>query len=692
MKIALKYNISNTVVISSISVFIVVIVIFLFKVNSDNNIESIMTRKIDSIYLDIAKVAENNLSVASVLSRNETVIEGYEIAYTGNISDKNSISSQRAREFLRQHLRPSFQQYESIFKRKLSFHLHLPPARSLVRIWRDKQTRVDGEWVDISDNLSDFRQSILDINTGKLSYVKGIETGSGGFVIRGIVPVYNTDGKQLGSAEVFSSFNELVSHWKSDKNENFAVFMDHRLLKYATSLSDPEKHKRYDEKHVYITSTDDKITDKFVSVELLDSLSDDKVVMKRFDNYRLALFPVFDYNDEKIGSILYSYDISDEIAAQNRIVTIMIVLILLIIIISIISVFIITGYIIKPLNKMTEIFIEATKGDLTGSYEVKNVNCSKERSCNKKDCPEYGKDSVLCFLTVGSYAKDFGKEVKCPSILSGKFKDCKSCPVYKKIAYDEISTLGAWFNMFIIQLRELVSTIKENTSNLLSGTNEISQSSQHLADNAHTLYTSVSSVNSSIDTISASINENTGIVIDVKELALRSANSAKEGQEAVNKTVESIRRIASFIENIQEIANDTNMLALNASIEAARAGESGKGFAVVAIEVRKLAENSLKIAEEIKEISRSGVSVAEGAGSVMSGLIPEITKTAEAVNSIADDFKKQASQMSNASGEISEQDKITQQLNASSEELASVAEEIASQSKMFYELIEHYKV
>ena len=91
--------------------------------------------------------------------------------------------------------------------------------------------------------------------------------------------------------------------------------------------------------------------------------------------------------------------------------------------------------------------------------------------------------------------------------------------------------------------------------------------------------------------------------------------------------IEANRTITNKIKIINDIAFQTNLLALNAAVEAARAGEHGRGFAVVAAEVRKLAENTKKAADEIVALSEKSLSLAENEVSSMVNLIPELEKT-----------------------------------------------------------------
>jgi len=160
----------------------------------------------------------------------------------------------------------------------------------------------------------------------------------------------------------------------------------------------------------------------------------------------------------------------------------------------------------------------------------------------------------------------------------------------------------------------------------------------------------------------------------------------------VEETLSAMKTIANKIAIVEEIARQTDLLALTAAIEAARAGEHGKGFAVVAAAVRRLAERSAEAAGEISKHSVNSVAVAEKAGKLLGQIVPAIQKTTHLVQEITAASNEQntgAEQVNAASQQLNQ---VVQQNSSAAEEMSSTSEELSSQAMQLQEAISFFKI
>ncbi|OIP00842.1 MAG: hypothetical protein AUJ98_06340, partial [Bacteroidetes bacterium CG2_30_33_31] len=265
---------------------------------------------------------------------------------------------------------------------------------------------------------------------------------------------------------------------------------------------------------------------------------------------------------------------------------------------------------------------------------------------------------------------------------------------YEKVTHnnDEFGELINNIESLNKVLKEVVLTSYNASNNIAITSNELSQNSQTVSQGATEQAASVEEISAAVKEIAYSIKQNSNNAIETDKIAERATKDIEESSNLISITVESMLTIAKKITIIDEIANQTNILALNAAVEAARAGEHGKGFGVVAAEVGKLADRSKFAANEINELSKTGVDIAEKTKLILNKFVPNMEKTSVLVKEIANSSVEQnvGSEQINSSMQMLNQ--VTQQNAATSEEMATVAEELTAQAEQLLNTISFFKI
>jgi methyl-accepting chemotaxis protein len=256
---------------------------------------------------------------------------------------------------------------------------------------------------------------------------------------------------------------------------------------------------------------------------------------------------------------------------------------------------------------------------------------------------------------------------------------------------DEIGQLAEALREMVAKLRVVITDIRQGADNIASASLQMSSTSQEMSQGATEQASAAEEVSSSMEEMAANIQQNADNARQTEKIAIIASDGLRKGNDSTVIAVDSMKKIAEKISIINDIAFQTNILALNAAVEAARAGEHGRGFAVVAAEVRKLAERSKIASEEIGHLSKEGVDVSQKAGQELSGIVPEIDKTAKLVQEITAASLEMNSGADQVNSAIQQLNQVTQQNAAASEEMATSSEELASQAEQLKDIISFFR-